>query len=63
MLPTLDVERYIISTYGIGAAELHSLDSVRRSMYLVMEAADGGNLKNMVIRQMTGRWVWLDWAT
>ena len=26
-------------------------------MYLVMEAADGGNLKNMVIRQMTGRLV------
>eukprot|EP00195_Chlamydomonas_chlamydogama_P013792 CAMPEP_0202899216 /NCGR_PEP_ID=MMETSP1392-20130828/7510_1 /ASSEMBLY_ACC=CAM_ASM_000868 /TAXON_ID=225041 /ORGANISM="Chlamydomonas chlamydogama, Strain SAG 11-48b" /LENGTH=475 /DNA_ID=CAMNT_0049585339 /DNA_START=83 /DNA_END=1507 /DNA_ORIENTATION=+ len=45
----------IVSIRGIGAAELQSLDAARRSMYVVMEAMEGGNLKFMVLRQMTSR--------
>ena len=40
----------------MGASDLSSLDGVRRSMYLVMEAMEG-TLKDMVVRQMTSRCV------
>ena len=41
----------------MGAAELSSLETVRRSMYLVMEAMEGGTLKDAVVKQMTSKWV------
>ena len=40
---------------GMGASDLTSLQGVRQSMYLVMEAMDGGTIKDAVVRQMTGR--------
>ncbi len=51
------VRRNIVSVRGIGAADLGSLESVRSSMYVVMEVLEGGTLKDMVLRQMTSRCV------
>ncbi|KAJ9515978.1 hypothetical protein QJQ45_016837 [Haematococcus lacustris] len=45
----------VVHILGIGASQLDSLDSVRRSMYVVQEACGGGTLKHMVVRQMTSR--------
>ncbi|PNW73467.1 hypothetical protein CHLRE_14g632860v5 [Chlamydomonas reinhardtii] len=45
----------IVSIHGLGAHRLDSLDSLRASAYVVMEACEGGDLKMMVLRQMTGR--------
>ena len=42
----------IVQIVGIGASNLYSLESVRGSVYLVMEAMNGGNLKELVLRQM-----------
>ena len=50
------LHRYIVRVVGMGAAELSSLETVRRSMYLVMEAMEGGTLKDAVVKQMTSRW-------
>jgi hypothetical protein len=47
------LRRNVTRIIGIGAADLGSLEAVRRSMYLVMEALEGGSLKGMVLRQMT----------
>ncbi|KAG1667274.1 hypothetical protein FOA52_012563 [Chlamydomonas sp. UWO 241] len=46
--------RGVVHILGIGAKQLETLDAVRGSMYIVMEALDGGNLKTMVIKQMRG---------
>ena len=53
----LSPRRYIVRVVGMGAAELSSLETVRRSMYLVMEAMEGGTLKDAVVKQMTSKWV------
>ena len=45
-----------MNVVGMGASDLSSLQGVRQSMYIVMEAMDGGTLKDAVIRQMTSRW-------
>ncbi|KAG2431212.1 hypothetical protein HXX76_009740 [Chlamydomonas incerta] len=45
----------IVSIHGLGAHTLSSLSSLRASAYVVMEACEGGDLKMMVLRQMTGR--------
>ena len=42
----------IVQVQGIGATDLSSLHDVKRSVYLVMEAMNGGNLKELVLRQM-----------
>lgn len=44
-----------MSIHGIGATGLESLEAVRRSVYVVQEMLEGGNLKMMVLRQMTSR--------
>ena len=46
----------IVCVRGIGAANLESLDAMRGSIYMVMEAMEGDDLKMMVLRQMTSRW-------
>jgi hypothetical protein len=40
---------------GIGASDMSSLETVRGSLYVVMEAAEGGTLRDLVTRQMTSR--------
>uniref|UniRef100_A0A7S3R107 Protein kinase domain-containing protein n=1 Tax=Dunaliella tertiolecta TaxID=3047 RepID=A0A7S3R107_DUNTE len=42
----------IVAILGIGASDLSSLDGMRGSMYVLMEAMSGGTLKILVIRQM-----------
>ena len=49
------LRRYIVGVVGMGAAEMGSLEAVRRSMYLVMEAMEGGTLKDAVVKQMACR--------
>ncbi|KAF5837365.1 kinase-like domain-containing protein [Dunaliella salina] len=42
----------IVAILGIGASDLSSLDGMRGTMFVLMEAMTGGNLKLLVIRQM-----------
>lgn len=51
-LPVSSYARLIVSFIGMGAADLESEASMKRSMYVVMEALDGGTLQAMVERQM-----------
>ena len=43
----------IASIFGIGASNLSSVDSIRSSVYFVMEAMEGGDLKMQVVKKMT----------
>ncbi len=51
------LHRNIIRIKGIGAEDLSSLSAARSTIYIVMEALDGGTLRDQVMRQMTGRYV------
>ncbi|GLI67684.1 hypothetical protein VaNZ11_011946 [Volvox africanus] len=43
----------IVSIHGLGAHDLTSLESLRNSAYVVMEGLQGGDLRMMLLRQMT----------
>ncbi|GIM07473.1 hypothetical protein Vretimale_11598, partial [Volvox reticuliferus] len=43
----------IVSIHGLGAHDLASLESLRNSAYVVMEGLQGGDLRMMLLRQMT----------
>ena len=49
------VSSNIVKILGIGAQDYSSMDSVRRSMFILQEYVPGKNLKEMVIRQMCNR--------
>ncbi|GMH38586.1 hypothetical protein BSKO_06470 [Bryopsis sp. KO-2023] len=47
--------RNIVKSIGIGATDLTSLSTMRRSMFFVQEYMDRGTLKDMVLNQMLNR--------
>lgn len=51
-LPLVAARSNIVAIHGIGASDLSGLEAMRSSMYVVMEAMSGGNLKLCVLRQM-----------
>ncbi len=44
----------VVCIRGLGAHDLSSLESLRSSAYLVMEAMEGGDLRMMVLKQVRG---------